>query len=268
MAATEGRAGAFDSGLTTPDFAACLSMGLQPIGLVQGFFCGQLDGWSSYQAEVVNNYSCAWGWGRGGQDHPPPGWLGVASALDQAWTTAFSTAHQRLAEEAAGLGAHGVVGVQVEMSHPTNDRSSEVHLWGTAVRLPDAGGGQLWTTRIAGHKLAKLVEAGYAPASVLYSRCTAVMYEGCYMEHWGPNVVAAGTLLTPVGDVHNLARSRAMQEAWRHAGGHSLYDVELEAHEVEGTTSYVTCQVLGSLVRRVRPTLPLAAPVATVSLHD
>lgn len=259
--------GAFDSGLTTPDFAACLSMGLQPVGLAQGFFCGQLSGWGSYQASVVTNYPCAWGWGRGGQDHPPPGWLGVAAGLDEAWATAFSTAHQRLVEEATGLGAHGVVGVQVRMGHPTSDRSTEVHLYGTAVRLAGAAPGPLWTTRIAGHKLAKLVEAGYAPASILYARCTGVMYEGCYMEHWGPNMVGAGTALQPIQDVHNLARSRALQEAWRLAGGHSLYDVELGAHEVEGTTAYVTCQILGSLVRRVRPALPLAPPVSTVGLR-
>ena len=35
---------AFDSGLTIPDFVACLSMGLQPVGLVQGFYCGQISG--------------------------------------------------------------------------------------------------------------------------------------------------------------------------------------------------------------------------------
>ena len=267
MATGTEAAGAFDSGLTTPDFAACLSMGLKPVGLVQGFFCGQLSSWSNYQAAVVTNYPCAFGW-RGGQDHPPPGWLGTATGLDDAWSTAFATAHQRLAEEATARGAHGVVGVRVEMSHPTNDRSTEVHLFGTAVRLAGAGAGPLWTTRIAGHKLAKLVEAGYAPVSVLYARCTAVMYEGCYMEHWGPNMVGAGSPLEPIQDVHNLARSRALQQAWHQAGGASLYDVELGAHEVEGSTTYVTCQILGSLVRRVRPTLPLAAPVTTVGLGD
>jgi hypothetical protein len=29
--------GAFTSGLTVPDFAACLQMGLEPVGFVQGF---------------------------------------------------------------------------------------------------------------------------------------------------------------------------------------------------------------------------------------
>ena len=29
--------GAFTSGLTVPDFAACLQLGLEPVGFVQGF---------------------------------------------------------------------------------------------------------------------------------------------------------------------------------------------------------------------------------------
>src|ERR1700677_1977619 len=35
---------AFSSGLTVPDFAACLDLGLQPVGLVQGF-CVMRWGW-------------------------------------------------------------------------------------------------------------------------------------------------------------------------------------------------------------------------------
>ncbi|MHB1927969.1 MAG: heavy metal-binding domain-containing protein [Acidimicrobiales bacterium] len=266
MTDTAGR-GAFDSGLTTPDFAACLSMGLQPVALVQGFYVGQLGAWSSYRATPSHTYPCPWGW-RGTNEHPPPGWIGTQDAVDEAWATAFATAHQRLLQEAQAVGAHGVVGIRVDMSHPTSQQSSEVHLYGTAVRLAGAGRGAVWTTRIAGHKLAKLVEAGYAPASVLYARCTAVMYEGCYMEHYGSSMVPAGTALTPIQDVHNLARSRALQQAWQLTGGHSLYDVELSAHETEGQTMYVSCQVLGSVVRRVRPTLPLGTPVATVALRD
>jgi Putative heavy-metal-binding len=259
--------GSWDSGLTTPDFAACLSMGLEPLRLAQGFFCGQIAAWSSYQAQIINQYACPWGYRRG--EHPPPGWLGVHATLDQAWSIAFSTALQRLVAEAEEVGAQGIVGVQVDMSHPTNQNSSEVHLWGTAVRVPGAAPGPIWATRIAGHKLAKLVEAGYVPSEVIYARCTGVMYEGCYMEHYGPRMVAAGTPLAPIQDVHNLARGRALQEASRLTNGQSLYDVELSAHESEsGETTYVTVQVLGSAVRRVRPTSPLAVPIPTLSLHD
>jgi hypothetical protein len=258
--------GSWDSGLTTPDFAACLSMGMEPLRLAQGFYCGQIAAWSSYKAQISTTYPCPYGYGN--NDHRP-GWLGVHATLDQAWSGAFSTAMQRLVAEAEQAGAQGIVGIQVDMSHPTNQNSSEVHLWGTAVRVPGATPGPIWTTRIAGHKLAKLVEAGYVPAQVIYARCTGVMYEGCYMEHYGPQMVAPATPLAPIQDVHNLARTRALQEATRLTNGQSLYDVELSANEMEGgDTTYVTVQVLGSVVRRVRPTLPLAVPITTLSLHD
>lgn len=265
-ASAAGVTGAFDSGLTTPDFAACLSMGLQPLKLVQGFFCGQLSAWSGYQCEMIERYPCA---GHYDANHAPPGWLGRNTAVDQAWTLAFDTAVQRMLQEAQDAGAHGVVGVQIELGHPTNEHSSEVHVYGTAVRVEGAGSGRIWTTRIAGHKLAKLVEAGYVPETVIYARCTGVSNEGCYGEHYGPNMVPAGSPFTPVEEVHRLARRRALDEARQKTGGHSLYDVELGVYEVEAAeATYVTCQVLGSVVRRVRPTLPLAVPVPTVSLRD
>jgi hypothetical protein len=266
MADATAPAAAFDSGLTTPDFAACLSMGLQPLRLAQGFYCGQMAAWSGYQAAVIERYPCG---GHYDTNHAPPGWLGQHDAVDEAWTTAFDTAMQRLRQEAEAVGAHGVVGVHVELGHPTNEHSTEVHLYGTAVRVAGASAGPIWTTRIAGHKLAKLIEAGYVPDDVLYARCTGISYEGCYGEHYGPNLVPAGSAFTPVEEVHRMARQRALEDARRKTGRHSLYGVEVRVYETEsGDTTYVTCQVLGSVVRRVRPTMPLAVPVATVSLHD
>ncbi|MGH9105980.1 MAG: heavy metal-binding domain-containing protein, partial [Acidimicrobiales bacterium] len=120
---------AFDSGLTIPDFAACVSMGLQPLGLVQGFYCGQISRWSGYSAQPVQNYPCVC---YETAVHNP-GWLGRLDDLDRAWMSAHQTALERMVKEAADLGAHGVVGVVTEMSHPTNENSCQVHLYGTAV---------------------------------------------------------------------------------------------------------------------------------------
>ena len=44
---------AFSSGLTVPDFAACLHMGLYPVGLVQGFCVMK---WSWYGMNVAAGY--------------------------------------------------------------------------------------------------------------------------------------------------------------------------------------------------------------------
>ena len=260
-------AGVFDSGLTTPDFAACLAMGLQPLRLAQGFYCGQMAAWSGYQAAILQRYPCA---GHYDSNHAPPGWLAEHSMVDDAWHTAFDTALQRLRQEAEEVGAHGIVGVQVELGHPAHENSTEVHLYGTAVRVAGAGAGPVWVTRIAGHKLAKLIEAGYVPDDVVYSRCTGISYEGCYPEHYGTNMVPAGSTFTPIEAVHRLARQRALEEARRKTGPNALYGVEIGVHEWEGggERTYVSCHVLGNVVRRVRPTMPLAVPVTTMSLHD
>jgi hypothetical protein len=258
---------AFDSGLTTPDFAACLSMGLQPVGLVQGFYCGQLAGWASYTASVTHRYGCPHGYM--GAEHPPPDWIGSIDALDQAWRFAHATALQRMVQEAAEMGAHGVVGVTTEFAHPTNQHSSEAHLYGTAVRsLSGSPPPYVWTTRLAGHKLAKLVEAGFVPHSVVYARNTSVLAEGCIMESFKQGF-GGGAAIDPLHYLHTQVRELALADARRLAPNESLYDVDMAVHEFEAPrASYLTCTLLGSAVRKVRHTLSLPVPVATVSLAD
>jgi hypothetical protein len=262
-AATADQPHAFDSGLTIPDFVACLAMGLRPLGLVQGYYCGQVAGWTSYSAYPEITYPCAC-------MEPTmhtTGWVGRVDGLDSAWAAAHGAALERMLKEAADLGAHGVVGVTTEMNHPTNEQSCEVHLYGTAVVVEgSAAPKQPWTTQLAGHKLAKLIEAGFVPSSVIYARCTTVMVEGCNMEYYGSGRCGTGYVLTPIKDAHEMARSGAMNAVKKVAGRSSLYDVKLHVDEAERRSTYITCSLLGSLVRRVRASLPLASPVSTVNL--
>jgi hypothetical protein len=254
----------FDSGLTTPDFAACLSMGLRPLRLVQGYFFGQISGWSAYSAYPLRQYPCAC------MEMGPhvTGWLGRVSDLDAAWVAAHQTALERLLQEATAIGAHGVVGVRTVMSHPTNETSCEVHLYGTAVVVEGAPvAGRPWATQLAGHKLAKLLEAGFVPGWLAYARCTAMMAEGCYMEYYGSGRCGTGYQIQPIKDGHELARSEAIAAARQVAAGGSMYDVQMLVHEAERyNATYITCSLLGSVVRRVRPTMPLPTPVATLNL--
>jgi hypothetical protein len=261
---TAGPPKAFDSGLTIPDFVACLSMGLRPVGLVQGFYCGQISGWSSYSAYPVHNYPCVC------YETGPhtPGWVGKVDSLDNAWMSAHQTALKRMLEEAAGRGAHGVVGVSTEMSHPTNENSCEVHLYGTAVVVERSAAPRgVWSTQLAGHKLAKLVEIGFVPSSVVFVRCTAMLAEGCNMEYYGSGVCGTGYVIKPLQDAHELARSGAMRAAGQTAPHAFLYDVRMQVHEAERYRStYITCALLGSMVSRARAARPVAPPVPTVNL--
>ena len=97
-AGTGHRAAAFDSGLTIPDFAACLSMGMQPVGLVQGYYYGQVASWSNYSYNAVRSYPCAC------YETAPhnPGWVGRLSDLDAAWVTAHAAALSRMLQRSRG----------------------------------------------------------------------------------------------------------------------------------------------------------------------
>ena len=184
-------------------------MGVEPLALVQGYYCGQISNWSNYSYDTGYYYPCAC-YETGPHNQ---GWVGQVQALDDAWMEAHRTALSRMLNEAANLGAHGVVGVKTDISHPTNENSCEVHLYGTAVVMANAAPPQqLWSTQVAGHKLAKLVEIGFVPGSVAYSRCTAVMAEGCYMEYYGSGRCGTGYVISPLEDAHKLARSRALSK--------------------------------------------------------
>jgi Putative heavy-metal-binding len=238
-------------------------MGLRPVGLVQGYYCGMIAGWANYSTYPETHYPCCC------MENEPhsPGWVGRVDQLDASWAAAHGAALERMLKEASDLGAHGVVGVKTEMNHPTNEHSCEVHLYGTAVVVEGAQAPkQPWSTQLAGHKLAKLIEAGFSPASVIYARSTTVMVEGCYMEYYGSGRAGTGNVIKPIVDAHQMARSGALNAVKHIAGRASLYDVRLHVDEAERHSLYVTCSLLGSLVWRARPTLPIATPVSTVSL--
>src|SRR6202789_1561999 len=107
---------AFSSGLTVPDFAACLDLGLQPVGLVQGF-CVMRWGWygagSSYM-RGTNPYS----YGAGAQasgaysetyqcrhgyvsaEHRMWGQNLEQTWIETAWADGYGSAYSRMLEEA------------------------------------------------------------------------------------------------------------------------------------------------------------------------
>lgn len=260
-----GGAGAsFGSGLSIPDFAACLAMGLQPLGLVQGFYCGMVSSWSSYSGYPLHTYPCAC---YEVQAHQT-GWIGTVDDLDRAWANAYQTALDRMLDEAKQLGAHGVVGVRTDMAHPTNENSCEVHLYGTAVHMAGAPvPAQPWSTRLAGQKLAKLVEIGFVPDSVGYARSTIMMVEGCNMEQYGSGRVGSGYVIHPLQEAHERARTGAIAVARSLRRGASLYDVSLDVHESERYRSvYITCSLQGSIVVKAVPTMPIPTPAVTLNV--
>jgi uncharacterized protein YbjQ (UPF0145 family) len=281
-----GRA-SWSSGLTVPDFAACLHMGMRPVGLVQGF-CVMQWSWygagSAYMAQpgyygrstwgtTIQNYHCPHG--IVGGDHRSWGENFEQPWVTKAWTEGFGTAYQRMVEEAAAAGAHGVIGVVDTTSHLIDNGIREFHIYGTAVVLEGAAAPPaIWTTYLAGQRLAKLLEAGLMPVAVVASMASVRIWPVCVTEILLDGGYDSWGVVQPGGDVDQVAD--AQMDARRLARDHLKYQLvqdalhgatmEVTERELGGGDGEVNCTLRGTRVHRYQDVEPLPAPLPTVRL--
>jgi hypothetical protein len=280
--------GAFTSNLTVPDFAACLQMGLEPVGYVQGYCVMQWQWYgmgSPYGSFGIpyrgsnRGYSETWqcphgfvsaehrGWG---QNYEQP-WI------EDAWREGFNSAYERMVEEATQAGAHGIVGL-VDSSERLSDMGVlEFRVQGTAVRVADGpppAEGRPWTTYLAGQRLSKLVEAGYAPVSIAASVASVRVWAYCITEYltegsntgWGNQM--AGAEIEQVAKAQMAVRRLAREHVRAQLGGDSLHGASMVATERElgqGDAEF-QCILRGNRVRRFKPFDPMPIPRPTVRL--
>src|SRR5580698_2948060 len=191
---------AFSSGLTVPDFAACLEMGLQPVALVQGF-CVMQWGWygpGSGYGRGLSPYAGPQGAGGYSETYRcPHGYVSAEHRMwgqnleqpwvEQAWAHGYGTAYSRMIEEATDHGAHGVIGVVDRVSNVADTGTTEFHFLGTAVTVeggsPPAGGVP-WSTYLAGQRLTKSIEAGFMPVAVVASLASVRVWAYCMTEYY------------------------------------------------------------------------------------
>jgi uncharacterized protein YbjQ (UPF0145 family) len=280
--------GAFSSGLSVADFAACLEMGLDPVGLVQGFCAMQ---WSAYGGLMrrgmtpyagghgggyVENYQCPHG--MVGGEHRMWGQNYEQTWIESSWNEGFSSAYSRMLEEASALGAHGVVGVVDRQSSLSEAGVIEFHLTGTAVTLKDAPAPTTapWTTYLAGQRLAKLFEAGFAPVSVIASVSSVRVWAYCVTEYlmgggaasmWG-NQYQTPMEIEQIVRAQSFARSIARKNAHDQLSGDSLHGADLRVIEREFEQGDVEIQTMlrGNRVRRFKEFEALPVPQPTVRL--
>jgi uncharacterized protein YbjQ (UPF0145 family) len=281
--------GAFTSGLTVPDFAACLQMGLEPVGFTQGYCVMQWQ-WYGMTALGSGGFGYQWGGVRGysenftcphgfvSQEHRSWGQNYEQSWLEDAWTSGFTTARERMLDEAASAGAHGIVGV-IDSSAPLADMGVvEFRVQGTAVRVADGeppADGRPWTTYLAGQRLAKLVEAGYAPVSIAATVASVGVWANCVTQYLteGTNSMYGGT--TPGSEVLQTVRAQTMARQIATArirsqlGPDSLHGASLTTsrrEQGEGDSA-IECTLRGNRVRRFKDFQPMPAPRPTVRLR-
>ena len=280
--------GAFTSGLTVPDFAACLQMGLEPVGYVQGFCVMQwqwygmgstFGGFGSPYAAQARGYSENWQCPHGFVSAEHRGWGQnyEQSWIEDAWHHGFDGAYARMLEEASAAGAHGVVGV-TDTSLPLGDLGVlEFRVQGTAVKVIDGqlpADGQPWTTYLAGQRLAKSIEAGFAPVSIAATVASVRVWAYCVTEYlsegstgsWGYQSAAAE--IDQMSKAHMAVRRIARERIRARLGHDSLHAASMVASERElgQGDAELQCILRGNRVRRFKEFDPLPAPRPTVRL--
>jgi hypothetical protein len=283
--------GAFSSGLSVSDFGACLEMGLEPVGLVQGFCAmhqgayamgGALSrGLSPYGGSgsgYVQNYQCPHG--MISNEHRSWGQNYEQTWVQDAWNQGFTSAYHRMLEEATTLGAHGVVGV-IDTQTPLGDMGViEFHVRGTAVKVLDMSvpTSSPWNTFLAGQRLAKVFEAGYVPVSVVAAVSSVRVWAYCVTEYLMEGF--AGSMWTTASNSSNAveieqivtaqtwSRQRVRASARAQLQGDALHgaDLRLVEREFEKGDLEIQAVLRGNRIRRFKDFDPLPVPQPTVRL--
>ncbi|MHB8221081.1 MAG: heavy metal-binding domain-containing protein [Acidimicrobiales bacterium] len=284
--------GAWSSGLSVPDFASCLSMGMDPVGFVQGYAVMQWTWYAnSYYGAMggppspsgAGQYSESWQCPHGfvGGDHRMYGYNYEQTWVEGNWSNGWTLAYQRMVDEAASIGAHGIIGVVDDMQHLSGTGAAEFKIRGTAVTVPGADPPpRPFTTFLAGQKLVKLVEAGFVPVSVVASLASVQMVGYCITHYQMAGTTAgnwSGTMSGGIGGVHSITQVGKAQRAARHLarervrqqlGSDILHGASLEQfdHEVGEGDLAIQCLIKGTRVRTFKDFDPLPVPDAVVRL--
>ncbi|MBV9388551.1 MAG: heavy metal-binding domain-containing protein [Chroococcidiopsidaceae cyanobacterium CP_BM_ER_R8_30] len=126
----------------------------EPIGLVMGTAFYKVSFWGYF-----NNYQT---------------FTGELSALSQAQLAARELAISRLQQEAALLGAAGVIGVRLQIGgYDWSSRTVEFTAIGTAIRVKNREpNGKPFTSNFSGQEFWQLHQAGYWPKGLVFGICS------------------------------------------------------------------------------------------------
>ena len=288
-------AGSWSSGLSVTDFAACVELGLEPVGLVQGYAVMQWSPYLTYGNRFGMGMGMGGGWwptGRRGQyveewrcphgfvsgEHRVYGANFEQTWIEDSWATGWQLARDRMVEEATALGAHGVIGI-VDDAHPLVGTSTlEFKATGTAVTAAVAERpGIPFTTYLAGQRLTKLLEAGYVPVSVVATLSSVSMIGYCMTNYqlagtaamsWSGLAPGGVGSIPQVNRAQQAARHLARQRVRRQLEGDLLHGVTLRTSEREVGEGDLAleCLLRGNRVRRYKDFDPLPDPTPVVRL--
>lgn len=296
--------GAWSSGLSVTDFAACHDIGMVPVGFVQGYavmqwswfmatgglgsglrtgfgtgFGGVWGGAGARRGQYVEQWQCPHGFVS--PEHRMYGVNFELTWLESSWSNGWGLATGRMVEEAVALGAAGVIGVVDEMHPLVGGTTVEFRASGTAVVVPGAPRPATpFSTYLAGQRLTKLLEAGFVPVSVAATLSSVQMLGYCITNYqlagtsvgawYGPSAggVSGVGPVEQVNRAQAAARRLAREHIRRQLGTDVLHGASLQQSEREIGEGDLTVQCLlkGTRVRPYKAFDPLDDPVPVVPL--
>ena len=237
------RSGLRTSLLTVPGAAGVRSVGFDPVGEVMGCFVAHI-GWSGFGGCGYLGFG---GIGPIGITGGPVlssgsgGFVGFGPYVDALYR-GYGTALDRMVQEAAAMGADGVVGVRLSVSDLGNS-NREFAALGTAVRARSRHRpGRVFTTGLAGQDVAKLVQAGWVPCALTYGISVAVRHDDWRTQRqasWGAGNTEVAGYTQLVTHVRADARHRFDEHA-RSAGaeGAIVSSMSLQIGEIEPSENH------------------------------
>ncbi|WP_433557428.1 heavy metal-binding domain-containing protein [Pseudonocardia xinjiangensis] len=231
--------GAWTSLLSAPAAAGLQVAGFEPVGEVMGSMVQQI-GWTGYQGCGI--YGGVYGGAYGGWATPtitssaPTRFAGFRPYVDALYR-GYGTAMSRMAQEAATIGADGVVGIGLVMSQ-LDGGAREFTALGTGVRARGSvRPSRIFSTHLPGQDVAKLVAAGWMPTDLVYGISVAIRHDDWQTRQqaaWG----AGNTEVTGYTELISHTRADARHRLAGHvresgADGAIVSSMDLHAWEIE-----------------------------------
>jgi uncharacterized protein YbjQ (UPF0145 family) len=257
--------GPWTSLLSAPAAAGLRVAGFEPVGEVMGSMVQQI-GWTGYGG--CGSYG---GWmAQTITSSAATRFAGFAPYVDALYR-GYGTAMSRMAQEAAIIGADGVVGVALTMSH-LDTRAREFTALGTAVRSPGrTRPHRVFSTHLPGQDVAKLVAAGWMPTDLVYGISVAIRHDDWQTRQeasWGAGNREVSGYTELISHTRADARRRfAAQVHESGAEGAIVSSMGLQAREIEPAENHrdhvAEATVFGTAL--VRFHADAAAPTRTLT---
>jgi len=249
LAELQGKDALFTSDLSVNEFLLVKEAGFHPRGLVVG-------------SSIYHIGFSAKGWSTSRE----------VQTLTQAMYAARELAMSRMEEEAAVLGADGVVGVRLDVGFYEWGRgTAEFLALGTAVSAEDGSNwktpeGKPFTSDLSGQDFWTLLQAGHAPLGLVMGTCVYhVAHQGMFkaMGNIGQNKEMP-YFTQALYEARELAMERMQDEA-KKTGAEGIVGVQIQEKSHVWGSHTIEFFAMGTAVRRL-PDREIATPRMVLSL--